>query len=213
MEVRKVYLSLLLLTLSNELINMGLIVWAGTQSNDPIQQTAWVAFWAATGYIFAIFLNLGDRFRVSRRILLFATIVSSGLAFLFPQMSILWGVSILIRNAIGQVAYSRFATVVPELVDCNEVPNISKNAQIAATIGNGGSMLLSPFISTRFGINGVFLVNLSLIVVVLLLTLNSPWLNRSVLRGKAFLPAQQASGWFNAISLMLIITWGIYGTF
>ncbi len=213
MTKRLLYLCLFIFNLSNELLNMGLIVWAATQTNDPLKQTAWVALWAASGYILALAINSFEIFRTTHQRLLAITIILSASILFFSPTSLLGGLLIFLRSAMGQIAYAKFATLIPLITPDTEIASASKNAQLAATLGNASAILLSPLISNHFGIMGVFSSSCTLLLLTLAITYRTqtphdkPATETNVLQTPGLFRSLDSMG------LMLFITWAVYGIF
>jgi len=205
-------ISVFIITLSNEVMNMGLLIWSSLQADDPIRQTALVGFWACLGYITAIFIGKYT-FKLSLVKLLSTTAMLSGLVLTLNPMSLQWGICLLFRSLFGQIVYARVVTLLPQI--CNEDELTVKNKKIQLAISAAGvvTMVISPLLAKLDNISWV--IAISLILILMALAISGQLIDRQK-TGQKSDESNSLKNIFKDVSsasLMFFLTWSVFGTF
>jgi hypothetical protein len=205
-------ISVFLITLSNEILNMGLLLWASLQAEDPIKQAALVGFWASLGYIVAIFIGKYT-FKLSLKILLLLTFLISIPVFFLKPMSLVWGVFLLARSMLGQVTYARLVTLLPQLCDTKDLTANNKKIQLAISSAGVATMIASPLLAKINNI--VWVIGISIVIFVWAAVVANA-INESKRIQDSEFKSNAIVDIFKDISnasLMFYLTWVVYGTF
>jgi MFS family permease len=201
-----------MVTLSNEILNMGLLIWASLQDDDPMKQAALVGFWASLGYIIAIFMGKYT-FKLSLKMLVFITIMTSIPVLFLTPFSLLWGILLLARSMFGQVTYARVITLLPQLFGEKNLTENNKKIQLAISTAGLVTMIISPVLAKFNSI--IWITGISLLFFVGALFFcyrlaEEKKIQEKVITFNIFGDIFKSA---SSASLMFYLTWIIFGTF
>jgi hypothetical protein len=205
-----------LLNCANELIIMGLIVWASLLADKPIQQTALVVAVLVLSIVLGVFLK--NKFKLLNRTFILLLVFSFAvLLALSPKLSFFWYVAIVGRTFSGQLLLAQIMALLKASVAELELPSASKRMQIFYTSAGGVAYGLAPLIVTLTNDSLLYIVDILLLAMVALLVfLNSKDLLKLTIENEV---APKVYGFYELLKRVRVLTpflfliWACYGVF
>lgn len=204
--------TILFITISNELLNMGLLIWASFQDNAPLKQTAYVGTCASLGYIFALFANKYT-FKISFKFLMILTILISLPVISMKPMTLTWGFFLFTRSLLGQIIHTRIITFLPALVTQTEIASKNKNIQFVITMAGLFAMTISPILAKSCNLNTIIGISTIFLIFSLLFikTLEIQYDNNE--NQSSNLKLNIKVKYVSYTSIIFYLSWIIFGTF
>ncbi len=205
-----------LLNCANELIIMGLIVWASLLAEKPIQQTALVVAVLVLSIVLGVFLK--NKFQqLNRTFVLVLVLCFAVLLALSPKLSFFWYVAIVGRTFSGQLLLAQIMALLKASVTDSELPSASKRMQIFYTSAGGVAYGLAPLIVTLSNDSLLHLVDILLLALVgILVLLKSRELMKLTVENEV---APKIYGFYELLKRVRVLTpflfliWACYGVF
>ncbi|NCN27623.1 MFS transporter [bacterium] len=196
--------------LSNELLNMGLIVKIASFGSDPIKQTALVVLVAAVAILLSVVVK--NKFQLTQPIV--TILLAAGFMLpcvFFKELSPGWLIFLFLRIVFGFMAFAQIMVLLPAFVRQHEMAARNKTLQITTTIATGLGFALAPFVAGGADSMMVYWLNIAALLVsaILLTSLRVPTSAPSLC--EATPPILNPK--FSATTLILSLTWVVLGVF